>query len=198
MFHMSNDSDLFRTAQQLRAEGWTRDGRDWLKPNGSGRYVPLYEAKMFDQYNHRYSDYSRRENDRGHRVLPELNLSELTDTTRDPVPFYWVPSEEVRKRIGTATYLIGFGEATTASTERTCVMCAIPPDGVGHKTTIISSPTSAQHRAALLAIGNSLAFDYVVRTKVSYLSTFSSNFRCFLPHPSPALILTSSRDASWS
>ena len=48
MFHMSGDSDLFMTPQALAAEGWSRDGMDWLREakDGEERRVPLYEAKM--------------------------------------------------------------------------------------------------------------------------------------------------------
>jgi hypothetical protein len=34
MFHMSNDSSLFRTATQLRGAGFVRDGTDWILPVG--------------------------------------------------------------------------------------------------------------------------------------------------------------------
>ncbi|MFD2577456.1 hypothetical protein ACFSTD_00035 [Novosphingobium colocasiae] len=51
------------------------------------RYVPLYEAKMFDQFNHRYSDYSSRGDDRGNRVLPELTIQQLNDPDHEVVPF---------------------------------------------------------------------------------------------------------------
>ncbi len=55
MFHMSGDSDEFRTAKQLTRGGMTRDGRDWVKSNGSERFVPLYEAKMIHHYDHRWA-----------------------------------------------------------------------------------------------------------------------------------------------
>jgi hypothetical protein len=74
MFHMSDDSGLFRTAGQLREAGFIRDGVDWRLPTGAARpqaalnltgggdtrslaleggtlqyrierYVPLYEAR---------------------------------------------------------------------------------------------------------------------------------------------------------
>ncbi|MDX2282567.1 MAG: hypothetical protein NW241_00335 [Bacteroidia bacterium] len=39
MFHMSNDSHLFRTAEQLAAEGWERVGNRWVKGEEDGRVV---------------------------------------------------------------------------------------------------------------------------------------------------------------
>jgi len=56
MFHMSNDSGLFRTAAQLAAAGYRREGAEWVR--GAERYVPLYEAKLFHQFNHRWATYA--------------------------------------------------------------------------------------------------------------------------------------------
>ena len=88
MFHMANDSALFRTVEQLKAEGLGRDKAAWVHPYAGGvsqeRWIPLFESKMFDQYNHRYVDYSRRHGDRGHRVLPQLSAAELADPLREP------------------------------------------------------------------------------------------------------------------
>jgi hypothetical protein len=85
MFHMSNDSGLFRTVVQLREAGYARDGSDWVMPKGAAprqgalalsggrdgqslplqggspgrtpeRYVRLYEGKMIQHYDHRHGD----------------------------------------------------------------------------------------------------------------------------------------------
>jgi hypothetical protein len=48
---MAEDSVWFRTAAQLSAAGFARDGLDWI---GEDRYVPLYEAKMMHQFDHRW------------------------------------------------------------------------------------------------------------------------------------------------
>jgi hypothetical protein len=174
MFHMSNDSGLFRTAAQLEADGLIRDNAAWLRASAgcalSERWLPLYESKMFDQYNHRYADYSRRHGDRGHRVLPELSDIELADPLREAEPYYWVSDTEVRARCPTAPYLMGYGEATTASTYRTFVTTIIPYSGVGHKTILYFTSHGSSHNACLTANFNSLILDYVARTKVSYLT----------------------------
>ena len=56
---MTDDSDLFRTREELEREGWrlrgnvfTRDGK---------RMLPLYEAKMVDFFNHRAADVVKSE-----------------------------------------------------------------------------------------------------------------------------------------
>ena len=52
MFHMTNDSHLFRTATQLEAEGfYPVKGNRWKR--GKDLYLPLYEGKMVQAFDHR-------------------------------------------------------------------------------------------------------------------------------------------------
>ena len=55
MFDMSNDSGLFRTREQLVGEGWQLEGNIFVR--GDRRYLPLYEAKLFHQYDHRFATF---------------------------------------------------------------------------------------------------------------------------------------------
>jgi len=139
MFHMSNDSGLFRTAAQLAEAGFVREGSDWVRGNrvsgvGSGapqsaatpqsphptpeRYVPLYEAKMIHQFDHRWATYaaigsgqsemgsgdSRSPFPTPHSPLPitdsrDATLAEKQDPAFEPTPRYWVPEREVAERL---------------------------------------------------------------------------------------------------
>lgn len=50
LFNMTSDSGLFRTAAQLEADGWVRDGTDWVRSDGAvaptaGMQAMLAEAK---------------------------------------------------------------------------------------------------------------------------------------------------------
>jgi N-6 DNA Methylase len=96
MFHMSGDSDLFRTAKQLTREGFTRKGRDWVKPVGTERYLPLYEAKMIHHYDHRWATYEDGVGDKDSR---NLDLSEKENPEFEVDPRYWVPAREVHLRL---------------------------------------------------------------------------------------------------
>ena len=52
MFHMTNDSHLFRTAAQLDGDGfYPVQGNRWRK--GEELYLPLYEGKMVQAFDHR-------------------------------------------------------------------------------------------------------------------------------------------------
>jgi len=170
LFNMASDSALFRTAAQLEAEGLARDGIDWQGALAGDRWVPLYESKMLDQYNHRYADYSSRGDSRGHRVLPQIPQSELHNNSREAEPFYWVLAKDVDSRAQRTPYLSGYGEATTASTYRTFVATIFPWSGVGHKTILYRTSRSYELENCLTANFNSIVLDYLTRTKVSYLT----------------------------
>ncbi len=57
MFHMANDSGLFRTWTQLEEDGWRLERNIFVKDGK--KYLPLYEAKMVHHYDHRWATYLR-------------------------------------------------------------------------------------------------------------------------------------------
>jgi N-6 DNA Methylase len=126
MFHMSNDSGLFRTAAQLRSTGYVRELADWVKgdatrlvrernilTNGRDapqldlpvsairnqeRFLPLYEAKMIHHFDHRFGSYPD-----GHiedtRALPRPTLAQQNDPKFEATPRSWVDEAEVSERL---------------------------------------------------------------------------------------------------
>ena len=199
MFHMSNDSALFRTARQLAEAGFAREGVDWVRsgprpPQGaltvagavagsrplfSGhglhttRYVPLYEAKMIWHFDHRASSYHSRADQRGNRVLPPTTEADHVDTNFEVEPFYWVSNEEVRTRLEDRVhgknYLFGWRDVTTAIAERTMVPCVIPKCGTGHTFLLAFTKHPTELFACIYANWASLVFDYATRQKISYV-----------------------------
>ena len=57
MFNMTDDSDLFRTREELEGEGWELEGNVFVLEDEEERYLPLYEAKLFHQYDHRFATF---------------------------------------------------------------------------------------------------------------------------------------------
>jgi hypothetical protein len=55
IWHMAEGSTWFRTAEQLRSAAFVRSRHIWQ--NSSEQYVPLYEAKMIHQFDHRWATY---------------------------------------------------------------------------------------------------------------------------------------------
>jgi hypothetical protein len=200
LFNMTSDSGLFRSVKQLEAAGYYQDGSDWVSESGAQpaqaalsllggldanhldlstgstiathRYVPLYEAKMIHQFDHRFGDYGSRGDDRGYRVMPETPLSDYQDPNFEPTPFYYVTQFEVDSRLANfrqMTWLAAFKDVTASTNERTVIASSIPRLGVGHTSPLMFSNTRPDQQAALLASLNSLSLDYIARTKVAGL-----------------------------
>ena len=169
LFNMTSDSGLFRTAAELRDAGYAREETDWVSPGG--RYIPLYEAKMIDFFDHRAGGYAQRGDERGYRVLPETSLVEHADPNFELTPFYWVDEKRVLETVKSipwdTEWLLAFKDITSATNERTFIPSLVPRWGIGNNLPLIF-PLS-KHGPSLVGcfIGNvsSLAFDFVVRQK---------------------------------
>jgi hypothetical protein len=96
MFHMSGDSNFFRTPAQMEAEGWRQDGTDWARESAAGveRRMPLYEAKMIHHFDHRWATYGAAVSD-DEESARDCTLAEKRNSDFEPSPRYWVPQEEV-------------------------------------------------------------------------------------------------------
>ncbi len=181
LFNMTSDSGLFRTVEQLREIGYAQDEMNWVAADGDC-YVPLYEAKMINAFDHRCGSYGARGEARGFRVLPETCAEEYSDPHFEVAAFYFVPKEAMLKLVPTGwnhRWFIAFKDITSAISERTSIFSAIPFVGVGHSAPLVFPEVSPQHGAALLACMNSLVTDYCARTKVGGLHLTYSYLKQF-------------------
>ena len=94
MFHMANDSHRFHTRERLEADGWQLAGNVFRK--GGLEYLPLYEAKMIHQFDHRWASYRV---EGGKTVSANVPLPDKQDPTFAVLPRYWVEAREVHRRI---------------------------------------------------------------------------------------------------
>jgi hypothetical protein len=170
LFNMTSDSSYFRTAEQLAANGFDRDGMCW--ESARSRYVPLYEAKMISFFDHRAAGYGQRGEDRGYRVLPETSLDEHSDPAFEVEPYYWVPLSEIKGRLSPRAaegWLVGWKDVTSPTNERTSIFTVIPRVGVGHTLPLLFSEIDASKQAALCANLDALVADYCARNSVAGL-----------------------------
>lgn len=163
LFDMANDSGLFRTAPQLKRDGWKRDHSDWVK--GSGRYVPLYEAKMIHQFDHRWATY-----DEAGEEASDFNRFQKQNPATISVPRYWLPKTEVDARLSAKgwdrCWLMGFRDICRATDERTVIATTIPQVAVNHKMPLFFTEADFPTSAGLLSNFTSLVFDFAARQKV--------------------------------
>ncbi len=164
MFHMSNDSHLFRTREEMEAAGFALDGNRFVK--GEEVWLPLYEAKMFWHYDHRYGTFEGVES-RSNTSILGPSEKERADPSYSVMPWYWVSERSVRERNKDREWYVGFRDITNSTNERTGIFAIIPFSGVGHTSPLII-PSRAPNLYLPLIISNlnSLGFDYTVRLKL--------------------------------
>lgn len=92
MFHMSNDSGLFVGAELLkRVQG---DGHAELVSASGSRYLPLYEAKLMHQFDHRWNTFVNGE-------PKDVTVEQKEDINFTVTPQYYVPYAETVLRTTT-------------------------------------------------------------------------------------------------
>ncbi|MCB1451396.1 MAG: hypothetical protein KDJ67_15025, partial [Nitratireductor sp.] len=168
MFHMTNDSGLFRTLSELEEQegaypvGGNRYG------SASGEWLPLYVGRMIHQFDHRAASVEvNAENLHNAALSGEITSEQKADPDFLPVPQYWVPASEVEFPAG-LDWLIAFRDIARATDMRTMIAAAIPLCGVGNTAPIIvPDDIETYRRYADRLLGNlgALVFDYVVRQK---------------------------------
>ncbi len=151
MMDMANDSHLFRSEP------------------GPDR-VPLYEAKMMHQFDHRWGTYD------GGQVRDTTD-AERSDPDFRVTPHYWVDKREVEERVPTDwhhQWFIGFRNITNATNERTVLAAVVPWAGAGDELPLVFPCEGSVASTTLMANLNSIATDYVARQKVggTHLSYF--------------------------
>ena len=111
MFHMTNDSHLFRTAAQLDDEGFYRvAGNRWKK--GEELYLPLYEGKMVQAFDHRAASVVVNPKNLNRPAQPrEATLAEHANASWLPEPQFWVPQANCGWS-PEAAWILGFKEIT--------------------------------------------------------------------------------------
>ena len=172
MFHMANDSGLFRRASDLAAAGWRPKADRFEKDNEV--MLPLYEAKMIHQFDHRFGSYEGQSGAQAKQgKLPELDHVAHADPERVTLPRYWVPEDEVTMRlddIWDRSWLLGWRDITGAEKIRTVIACIIPKAAVNNKLPLMMPASDARLVASLYANLCSMPFDYCARQKVGGLS----------------------------
>jgi hypothetical protein len=174
MFHMTNDSEVFRTKEQLRSEGFypSSDNR-WKK--GAVEYLPLYEGKMVQIYDHRAASVVVNPKN-VHR--PGQPLAATEEQHRNPnwlsAPQFWVPEKAISEAIEgkihrDCRWYLAFKEITSPTNARTIIGAFLPAVGTNNKLPLLLAECAADMGLLplLAACLNSFALDYVLRQKLA-------------------------------
>lgn len=167
MFHMTNDSGLFRTLAELASAGWTPEADGFEK---NGRVVsPVYEAKMTYLFDHRKGTFEGAPAGMRPHRLPSPSEGQLADPKYTALPFYWVAEEEVDQRLDGVwdrEWLLGWRDVTDSrASVRTVIAAIIPRVAVGNSFSLMFPSRDPSLVASLYANLSSIPFDYCARQK---------------------------------
>lgn len=165
LFNMTSDSHLFRTQRELEAAGARPEGVNWIEPSGEVR-VPLYEAKMIHQFDHRWASWEP-----DGKTLRDVEEAEKADPGFEPRPRYWVAQGEVEARLRgkgwTRGWLLGWRDIARSTDERTVIATVFPRVGSGDTLLIeMPHPSDLALCAANFANLCALVLDFAARQKV--------------------------------
>jgi hypothetical protein len=180
MFHMSDDSHLFKTKNELKNSGWKLEGNIFSK--GSEKYVPLYESKLFHQYDHRFATYKGVDGDPDSAKARNVPDTEKDDPKLVILPRYWVPQEEYQEASG-ANWHLAIRKVTNPTNERTSVCSILPEVATGESLQHILG-LDAEESLLMMSCLNSFALDYVARQKLGGMNLSQYIIRQ-LPAPTP-------------
>ncbi len=164
MFHMTNDSHLFKTKVELEQEGcYPVGGNTWKK--GEEVYVPLYEGKMVQAYDHRAASITINP-DNVNRPAQTLTTSidQHQNINYHVAPQYFIAKKEINVP---SAYFLGFKDVTAPTNMRSMIASIIPKSGVGNTfPLILEESESGSYIHFILANLNSFLLDYVARQKI--------------------------------
>ena len=183
LFHMTNDSGLFRTANELASEGFYPVAeKRWKK--GESLYLPLYEGKMVQAYDHRAASVVVKAENLHRPAQPLAATSEQkADPKWLPAPQFWVPELEVGKALSEwqpgpkaareieqhaavpSAWYLTFKDVTAPTNIRSMIAAICPRCGLGNTLPALLG-LSPGRAGWLLFLLNSLPFDFVCRQKI--------------------------------
>ena len=168
LYHMANDSYLFSTREQLESEGfYPIDGNRWKR--GTEIYLPLYEGKMVQAFDHRAASIISRHENLFRPGQPDRTLyEEYLNSTFSPRPRYWISQNE-RGTTQNLNWFLAFKDITASTNVRTMIAAMIPQVGCGHTLPVLLPATKdydGEIAACILANLNSFGLDYIARQKV--------------------------------
>ena len=161
-FHMTNDSKHFKPREWWEARGYRADvfGR-WVGPDGDVA-LPLYEGRMIGQFDFSQKGYVR---GRGRSAV----WREIQFDAKAVEPQFLMAIDTFLETEGVnMSFKLGFMDVTSATNSRTFISSVISGVPCGNKVPTLSISDCGPLKCLFLAgCGNSFAFDYTARNRLS-------------------------------
>jgi hypothetical protein len=122
-------------------------------------FVPMYEAKMFHQFDHHWASYQDMK-------IHDLMVSEKVESTLTVKPRYWIPKTEVKVHIESLwnrKWLLGFRNITRTTDERTVITSVLPQVGTDFSIRLLFPKANPINLTFLISNFNTITFDYLAR-----------------------------------
>jgi hypothetical protein len=162
MFDQTNDAELFHEADALKADGFKLKGNRWIK--GKKVFLPIYEAKMLQDYDHRAADVvTDRSNWVRQGQTEKRSLVGYQNPEQLAMPRFWVDASEVEMPEWGS---VGFKDITSPTNQRTMIAACAPMAGFTNHFVIVRSELPPVRQMCLLANLNAFAYDYCTRQKI--------------------------------
>jgi len=167
MFHQTNDAELFHTAEQMKQKRYRLEDNHWTK--GKKTFVPLYEAKMVQAYDHRAASVDVVESNwvrQGQTI--EATLVEHQNPEHTATPRWWVDRQAVAEKLNgePPPVFLGFKDITSPTNQRTMIASWIPLCAVTNHFPLLLSGLPPRRLCCLLGNLNSMAYDFAARQKM--------------------------------
>jgi hypothetical protein len=172
MFDHDAAAELFEQGESLAKMRLKLNGNVFAA--GKRRYLPLYEAKMVQMYDHRAATSIRDETNwarQGQTI--DTTLVEHQNPEFSPLPRWWVSSENVALVMDgkqQPAYL-AYKDVTSSTNQRTMIAAFVPYTATLHPIPLLITEYGKFPRleCCLLANLNSFVYDFVARQKVGGL-----------------------------
>lgn len=171
MFHMTNDSGLFRTRTELEVQegAYPVDGNRFR--SAASEWVPLYEGKMVQGFDHRAASVLvNRENQHRPAQPVPATLDQHMNPGWLPDPQFWVAGSGLPHEV-VHQWSLSYKMITATTNARTLIAAILPWSGVGNSMGMMIPDEDSLvqfQRAAPWLLGNlnSIPFDFIARQKI--------------------------------
>ena len=165
MFHMTNDSGLFRTRTELEEKEGAYPIGGIRYRSEDGEWAPLYEGKMIWHFNHRAASVAINEQNQHRPAYPEpTSIDQFRDPNFVVSPQFWVQASNADKL---DKYVLAFRDVTNPTDRRTFDACFVPHHYAGNTLPLLVCDDPGNCRLECLCANfNAILFDYISRQKV--------------------------------
>ena len=170
MFHMTNQSHLFRTTKELDDQGYYRVAGYHHYRRGDKDWAPLYQGVMIQAYDHRAASYTTvSRKGRTKMTWATVSPAQHTDPDFVPTPQFWVPVSNVDTEFPTdRQWAIGFRNVGRATDGQTIIATMVPRVAFGNSVQLLLAERNFTATDACCLVANlSVApLQYISQTKV--------------------------------